>query len=232
MIKQRLVLSALLAGTVATFLIPAAIADPVKKATEVTFGQPVEIPGMVLLPGTYVIKIPDPYTHGDMVGFYDRNESHLYKLVRTIPAYRIQPTANTVITLEERAGNAPQAINQWFYPGDYWGKEFVYGKAVALTASTQAPAPALPAPAPAPVAAEPAPAPAPVAEAAPEPEAPAPPVEIAQATPPPAPAPAPAAPAQELPQTASFMPLIGLLGVSSLAVGGLLKWLPKRGPGL
>lgn len=231
MVKQRLVLSALLAGGVAAaFLIPKAVADPmndpVKDATKVTFNLPVEIPGMVLLPGTYVIKVPDPSTHSDMVGFYDPDQAHLYKLVRTIPAYRLHVTDRTVITFEERAGNAPQAIKQWFYPGDQWGKEFIYGKAATLTASAAAPAPAPPAPAP--IAAEPAPEPAPVA-AAPEPAAPAAPVEVAQATPPPAPEPAPQPPAQQLPQTASPMPLIALLGLSSLALGGLLKWLPKRG---
>lgn len=236
MVKHRLILSAVLAGTVAAFLIPgarAAFDDPMKQATTVTFNNPVEIPGMVLLPGTYVFKMPEVFQHTDdsMVGIYDRDQRHLYKWVRTVPAYRVQPTSNTVITLEERAGNAPQAIKDWFYPGKHWGHEFVYGKAVALTTTSEAIPPAPPAPAP--VAAEPAP----VAQAAPEPVAPAPPAEIAQATPPPAPEPAPQAapepapapPAQELPKTASPMPLIALLGLSSLAVGGLLKWLPKRG---
>jgi hypothetical protein len=41
--------------------------DPIKKRTEVTFNQPVEIPGMVLLAGTYAIKVPDPVAHPDMV---------------------------------------------------------------------------------------------------------------------------------------------------------------------
>jgi hypothetical protein len=99
--------------------------DPVKKRTEVTFNQPVEIPGMVLIPGDYVVKIPDPVTHADMVGFYNTDETHLYKLVRTIPAYRLDATDKTEFAYEERAGGAPMAIKTWFYGGDNWGREFV-----------------------------------------------------------------------------------------------------------
>ncbi|HEY6341753.1 MAG TPA: LPXTG cell wall anchor domain-containing protein [Bryobacteraceae bacterium] len=36
------------------------------------------------------------------------------------------------------------------------------------------------------------------------------------------------APAEELPKTGSFMPLIGLLGVIGLAMGALLAWIHTR----
>jgi hypothetical protein len=203
--------------------------DPVKKRTEVTFNQPVEIPGMVLIPGDYVVKIPDPVTHADMVGFYNSDETHLYMLIRTIPAYRLDTTDKTEFAYEERAGGAPMAIKTWFYGGDHWGREFVYEKAnVIPTAET--------APTPAPLGAEPAPEPA--AEAAPAPEATVERVaetpektetiEIAELPPSPPLELAPATPAQELPTTASYMPLIGLLGVTGLAMGALLAWIPTR----
>lgn len=206
-------------GFVAVGVIPALQADPVKHATTVTFGAPTEIPGMVLSPGTYVMKVPDPYTHRDMVGFYNPDESHLYKLVRTIPAYRLNVTDKTSITFEERANGAPEAIHKWFYPDDHWGYEFVYSKAEALPQVAEATPPPPPAVTPAP---QPQPAPQPVAQTPPPPP-PAPPVEVAQAAPPPAPAPQPApAPAQELPKTASDYPLVLSAGVLLLA-GGL--WL-------
>ena len=67
----------------------------------------------------------------------------MYAMVFAIPAYRVNPTDHTVITFEERAHNAPQAIKKWFPPGENWGEEFVYGKAQpvsALTSSTSTPA--------------------------------------------------------------------------------------------
>ena len=226
MVKQRLYLTVFLPGILAALLIPAINADPVKKATEVTFGRPVEIPGMVLHPGTYIVKVPDPVSHADMVGFYNLDQSHLYKLVRTIPAYRTELT-ETLFTYEERAKGAPDAIKTWFYRGDYWGREFVYEKAQNLTVAEEAAPPPAPEETPAPAEVAVAPAPEPVFEA---PAAPAEPVEIAEAAPPPAPVAveaAPEAPVEELPKTASPMPLIGLFGVVSLALGLALRRLPN-----
>lgn len=216
LVKPRWFVPVLLLGAIAFALLPAASADPVKKATEVTFTQPVEIPGMVLIPGTYVIKVPDPVTHADMVGFYNRDESYLYKLVRAIPAYRLDPADKTILTFEERAGDSPQAVKTWFYPGDRWGKEFVYGKAELKAIAEEEPVTPLPEPAPAAeVAPEVAAAPEPVAEAAPAP------VEIAEAAP--APEPVAAVPIEELPKTASSLPMIAVIGSALLGLGVALR---------
>jgi len=219
MVKQRLFLSMFVTGIL---LIPAVNADPVKKATEVTFKMPVEIPGMVLQAGTYVIKVPDPVTHADMVGFYNRDESYLYKLVRTIPKYRLDLTDKTVITFEERVKGAPDAVKSWFYPDEYWGREFVYGKAKPLTiAEAAAPIPE-PTPAPEVAATEPVVEATPLPAAEPETvaEAPAAPIEVAEALPAELP---PAAPIEELPKTGSALPLIALLGGCSLGLGVVLR---------
>jgi hypothetical protein len=50
----------------------------------------------------------------------------------TIPAYRLDVTDQSAITFEERTKGAPMAIKTWFYPGDNWGREFVYGQAASL----------------------------------------------------------------------------------------------------
>jgi LPXTG-motif cell wall-anchored protein len=215
MTEKRLFWPALVAG-LASVLIPVVNADPVKKATDLTLYRPIEIPGMVLQPGNYVMKVPDWVTHPDMVGFYNEDESQLIKLVRTIPRYRVDPTAKTVITFEERAAGAPDAIKTWFFPGEVWGKEFVYGKAKALTIA-EAPAP-------------PAPAPAPVEEVAAAPLAPEPeavieeaPAEVAEATPPAAPEEVAVVPVEELPKTATSMPLAALIGGCALLLGLALR---------
>jgi hypothetical protein len=56
-------------------------------------------------------------------------------------------------------------------------------------------------------------------------------VEIAQAVEAPpiaAPAPAPETPVQELPKTASPIPFVALLGLSSLGLAGAFRWIAKR----
>lgn len=202
-------------------LIPVVNADPVKKATDLTLYRPVEIPGMVLTPGNYVIKVPDPVTHADMVGFYNEDESTLFKLVRTIPSYRLDPADKTIITFEERANGAPDAIKTWFFPGDTWGREFVYEKAKLLTVAEVVAPPPIPAPAPLPM--PEVVAPEPEAEAAPAVEAAPAPVEIAEAAPTAAPEAVATAPVEELPKTGTALPLVALLGVGSLTLGLVLR---------
>jgi outer membrane biosynthesis protein TonB len=220
---QHATFPALLSAFAGMLLVPAVNADPVYKRTEVTFGDPVEIPGMVLSPGTYVMKLLDPLMDRDIVRFYDKDEKHMYAMVFAVRDYRLNAPEHTLITFEERAGNSPRAIKEWFYPGDHWGEQFVYPEvrtvAVAETAPTPAPPPAV-----TPQPSEPS---KPIEQSQPQqkPE----PQQLAQAQPapvqsqpiaPPAAAPLP----KELPKTASDMPLVGLLGGISLLGGAILKW--------
>jgi len=215
-------------GLACALMAPTTKADPVYKRTEVTFKQPVEIPGMVLMPGTYVMKLLDPYMDRSIVRFYNAQENHMYAMVFAVPDYRLTPTDHTVITFEERAHNAPQAIKEWFPAGDNWGEEFVYPKPQRIAASA---APAVPQPlqsrptpvAPAPVrVAKPAETPAPAAQVQPV----QPSVEIAQAQSVPAPD-KPAAPVteqkKELPKTASDLPMVTLFGAALMLAGAILR---------
>jgi hypothetical protein len=218
-----------LISAVVGVLLPTANADPLYKRTEVTFHDPVEIPGMVLLPGTYVMKLLDPLMDQDIVRFYDKDEKHMYAMVFAVRDYRLNPPDHTVITFEERAGDAPQAIKEWFYPGDNWGEQFVYPKAHPVAVAQAAPTPVAPTPTPA-AAPRPAPPPRPVTQNQPK----QPPQQVAQAQPVPvrsqpvvaAPAPAPAQqaePTKELPKTASDLPLAALVGGFFVIAGACLR---------
>ena len=216
----------------AALLSSVAWADEWDKRTAVTFHEPVEVPGLqnhghgiVLPPGTYVMKLLDSASDRDIVQILNRNETQVYTTTITIPEYRMEPTGKTVIRFEERPEGSPEAIRDWFYPGDLRGEEFLYSKPLLMHAQNSAPAvttvaTAKPAPPPAPAAA-PAVAPAPVVEnsqPAPAPQATAP-FQIAQTTP----APAHSQPKQELPKTASDLPLVGLAGLVSVAAGAALR---------
>jgi hypothetical protein len=139
------------------------MADDWNKETRIEISEPLEIPGMVLTPGTYIFKLADSVDR-HIVQVYSEDadgNQHFVKMFFAIAAYRLNTPDKPIINLEERAAGAPQAIHTWFYPGRNDGWEFVYPKSERLELAA-APAPP---PAPAPVVAPPvAPAPEPVVE--------------------------------------------------------------------
>ena len=220
--------------------LPSVKADGWNKKTVVTFSQPVEIPGGIVLPaGTYVIKLLDSLSNRHIVQIFNQDQTHIYATILAIPNWRLDVTDKTVMTFGERAAGDPQAIRSWFYPGDNFGQEFVYPKrrAVELAKMTNLPILAMPTeleseitkPAKS-VDDEPVVAlkQAPLTAVKPTGEE----VEVAQViTPPPAQqketADAPER-MEQLPQTASLLPLFGLIGLLSLGAGLALVGISKR----
>src|SRR5437667_5195511 len=92
-------------------------ADEWDKKTLVTFDQPVEIPGMILPAGTYVFRRASS-TDPNVVQISGKDEKHVYATLLTMQDYRMDPTDDAVITLEERANGSPRAVKSWFYQGD------------------------------------------------------------------------------------------------------------------
>lgn len=104
-------------------LIPRASADEWNKKTVVTFSEPVEVPGgLVLQPGTYVFKLMDSPSNRNIVQIFDKDETHIYTTILAIPDYRLQPEDKTVLMFEERPSGSAEAIKAWFYPGDNYGQ--------------------------------------------------------------------------------------------------------------
>jgi hypothetical protein len=219
---------------------PSVKADGWNKKTIVTFSQPVEIPGGIVLPaGTYVIKLLDSLSNRHIVQIFNEDQTHIYATILAIPNWRLDVTDKTVMTFGERAAGDPQAIRSWFYPGDNFGQEFVYPKrrAVELAKITNLPILAMPTeleseitkPAKS-VDDEPVVAlkHAPLTAVKPTGEE----VEIAQViTPPPAQQKETADATErmeQLPQTASLIPLFGLIGLLSLGAGLALMGILKR----
>jgi hypothetical protein len=120
-------------------------ADNGDKKTTFTFSDSFEVPGsdgpIVLPAGTYVFKLLDSRSDRAIVQIFDQNETHLYATVLAITDYRRNATGKTVITFAETPEGAPVAIKTWFYPGENYGREFVYPKsrAVELAKSTNEP---------------------------------------------------------------------------------------------
>jgi len=195
-------------------------ADEYNKKTVMTFSQPIEIPGQILPAGTYTFKLLDSQSDRHIVQIWDADGTHLIATVLTINDVRLRPTGKTVVKFAERSGDNPEALKAWFYPGDNSGQEFVYPRhrAVELATESHNEVPA--------IADEAAPADLGTAEVTQVPpaaaETPAPAPEPV-ATPTPEPVSTPVAEPTELPKTASSLPLIALIGVTSLGLAIGLK---------
>ncbi len=235
-------------------LTPTAQAGAWNRKSEITFTEPVEIPGVhlagwgVLPAGTYVFKVMDSLSDRHIVQIFSKDELTIYATILAIPNYRLQATDKTVVTFRERPAGEPEALRAWFYPGRNWGEEFVYPKvkATAIAKATGTPVLFTPVELPLEVAesAKLATAPlvlqlkrAPIKAIQPTGEE----VHIAQVV-----TPLPAAELQEasapasssaraaaggepvLPATASQLPLLGLLGLMALAAGFAVRFSARR----
>jgi hypothetical protein len=222
-------------------------ADEWNKKTILTVSEPLQLPTQVLQPGKYVMLLSNSQSDRHIVMVYDEDQKHLITTILAIPNYRLQPTGKTAFQFWETPAGQPKALRAWFYPGDNFGQEFAYPKnlSVQIAAYTKTAVPttsesdnlttarvdttddqgksaeldknvytAPPAETTTQVAAAPAPSP----EPAPVPAAtvPAEPVQTAQLEPQ-QPMPDRSAVPAELPRTASNLPLIGLIGLISIA---------------
>ena len=208
-------------------MVQRAAADDFDQKTVFTFSGPVEIPGQVLSAGTYVFKLADSSSDRNIVQVFNKDETHLYGTFLAIPDYRIKPAGKTIITFEERPAGSPEAVKAWFYPGENYGRDFVYPKpkATALAKANNSPVPSMPAEFAAntikPAATVKAPhivamSQAPLKAQKPTEEE----VEIAEVFAVSDEAPLP----PTLPTTASPLPLIGLVGLLSIGAGVGLRF--------
>jgi len=209
-------------------------ADMWNKKTILTVNEPIQVQERLLAPGTYVFKLLDSSSTRHVVQIFNADQSHLIDTVLAIPNYRLEPTGHSQFSFYETPAGTARALHAWFYPGDNFGQEFPYPKHnIVLQASADRAATVAQAAVITPPAAEP---PAETAAAQPQTQAAVPetqpesaPAQIAEAAPPPAPEPyaAPAPPPEpapaRLPKTGSSYPVIGLFGLLSLGLYGLVR---------
>ena len=110
-----------------TAMAPTANAGQVNEATRITFNQPVQIPGNMVLPGGsyWFVMSNDPATH-NFVRIYGAHRTHLITIVDVLPTLRAESTNRTELTFAEQSRTRPIALLDWFYPGRLTGHEFVY----------------------------------------------------------------------------------------------------------
>ena len=121
---RKLTIVALVASVLAVFT-PNARAQMLEERIRVTFSGPVELPGEVLLPGSYVFEALE---NGHLTRILSADEQHVYATLFTVPDERIEPMEKATIVLGEGSKGAPEKVEAWFYPGDSVGNEFIYRK--------------------------------------------------------------------------------------------------------
>jgi hypothetical protein len=80
-----------------------------------------------------------------IVRVFDKNQERVITTILAIPNYRLQSTDKTVFEYWEVPAGQPRALQAWFYPGDNFGQEFAYHKqtAVQIAAYVSAAVPAI-----------------------------------------------------------------------------------------
>ena len=124
------------AGLVGVALMPPLQADTWNKKTVLTVNEPVQLPTMILQPGTYVLKLMDSQADRHIVQVFDKNDQHLITTILAIPNYRLRRTSKTEFQFWETPAGQPKALRAWFYPGDVVGDEFAYPKNMSMEIAT------------------------------------------------------------------------------------------------
>lgn len=126
------------AGAVATLLVvlgatttTGAQGPNPSERTFITFSGPVELPGLRLEPGTYVMKLADTPDR-DIVQVLTRDERRVLGHWSYVMADRRDLSDETVLMFRETAAGTTPAVQFWYYPGEQFGKEFIYPRDQAL----------------------------------------------------------------------------------------------------
>ncbi|MFY9674885.1 MAG: hypothetical protein WAK13_10560 [Terriglobales bacterium] len=105
---------------------PAACASQWNQKMELTFNQPIEVPGVVLQAGTYWFVLAKSQSNRDIVQIYNQDRSKLCKTTIAVPSFRDHASSLPEVQLAEQTNGSPNALLKIYYPGMRTGHQFVY----------------------------------------------------------------------------------------------------------
>ncbi len=111
--------------------LPTVRADEWDKKTTINFSDSVQVPGATLPAGTYTFKLAESNADRYVVQIFNERENHIYATLLAIPNYHLTTPDKTQISFYEVPSGQPPALKAWFYPGDNYGRQFVYPKGEA-----------------------------------------------------------------------------------------------------
>lgn len=148
----RIIALATFAGCIGIVLLPSLQANSQDKRTTLTINEPVQVPScctpdhnVTLQPGEYVMVLADSLADRYIVRIYDKGEQNVITTTLAVPNYRLRPSGKAELQYWEVPAGQPSALRAWFYPGDNFGREFVYSKQTAarIAAFVKTPIPAI-----------------------------------------------------------------------------------------
>jgi hypothetical protein len=195
---------------------PALAQDWQTDASTLHVVEPLRVPGAVLEPGTYRIRVVDEQSDRNIVQVTDVDERTVYATMIATPHVARRGRPDTEFVYDKDADGNPMALRSWWAPNDPYGQDLVYtpaenaelarlaeripashGSRVAFARNASGPAASSPA-----VPAVKSEKPAAVVAAA--------------------------APAPKMPRTASPMPLVALAGLTALGGAAALRITARR----
>jgi LPXTG-motif cell wall-anchored protein len=103
-------------------------AQTLDKRTLFTFSGPVSMPGVTLPAGKYLFRLANPDTGRSVVQVLNADGTTPYGMFFAMRAERFEPASTPEVRFMETAAGMPAAIKTWWYPGERSGYEFVYPK--------------------------------------------------------------------------------------------------------
>jgi hypothetical protein len=105
---------------------PKIFSDEHDQKTDVTITEPIQVPGAVLQPGTYMFILLNSADDRHIVEVKSQDGKHLYSLSFATAARRVNPNDKVTLMFYETPQGTPPAVRQWFWPGQLEGQEFLY----------------------------------------------------------------------------------------------------------
>jgi len=103
--------------------------ETANQTTFFTFSAPFELPGGKTLPaGRYRFQIVDSPSNRHVVQVMSEKGDQIYATILAIPAQRRDVPSDPEVRFMEAPANQPPAIRTWWYPGRSIGHEFIYPK--------------------------------------------------------------------------------------------------------
>jgi len=112
-------------------------ADEMDKKTTITVNETILVPGRTLPPGKYVMKLANVTANRHVVQIFNEKQDQLLATILAFNNFQLQQKDKTVLTYWETPAGSPPALRAWFWPGDNYGQEFAYPKAMAESLAAQ-----------------------------------------------------------------------------------------------
>lgn len=114
---------------------PAQARSTWNQRTILQISQPVMVPGVVLRPGTYVVRLANSSADRHLLQIFRRDNGHLDLVTTALtePVERSSPNGDLVLRFATSAG--VPALKAFFYPGTIYGQQFMYPASEAATAA-------------------------------------------------------------------------------------------------